>query len=317
MSASTGAQLSPSGVVFLVLASLVLSVSCVNSAPSVAASVSVTVDVSTSRHSVSAAIYGTNFFGGIASSPAFTSGWVGSTRMGGGDPTTAYNWRLDADNAGFDWFFQQRPRAPLGNNSADFFVASSVAVGATAVVDISSIGMVAAGRDDCYSFPISTFPDQQRHNGDMGNGLLPNGTSLGSVYGPQLQCYTQSVPQDAVDFVAHLRQLVGNDTFEQSAIVQLDNEPEWWLEHRSTMHSHRTLRLAHSAQLASSLVPVRVRARQGRSARGHPPAAVPLRRGVEHDARLGGRHQSELSECESDGRRGGRMVAAHTGHAHS
>ena len=203
--------------------------------PAPSASESVLVDVSSSRHRVSDAIYGTNFFGGIATSPAFTSGWVGSTRMGGGDPTTVYNWAIDADNAGFDWFFQQRPRAPLGNNSADYFVTSSIGAGALAVVDISSIGFVAASRDNCYSFPLSKFPDQQRHNGDMGNGLFPNGTNLASVYGPQLQCYIESVPQDAVDFVSHLRELVGSDTFEASGIMQLDNEPEWWSLNNDTL----------------------------------------------------------------------------------
>jgi hypothetical protein len=62
------------------------------------ASVSAVLDVSRDRHPVSAGIYGTN------GAPEYmVNGRItGSTRMGGGDPTTAYNWRIDADNAGFD-----------------------------------------------------------------------------------------------------------------------------------------------------------------------------------------------------------------------
>ena len=233
MTVSVSSPVSSLPVILLVLIVILFSVSVSSKSVSPTAA-SVLVDVASSRRPVSAAIYGTNFFGGVESSPAFTGGWVGSTRMGGGDPTTVYNWRLDADNAGFDWYFQQRPRAALANNSADHFVNSSIRGGAVAVVDVSSIGYVAAGREDCYSFPLSKFPNQQRHLGDMGNGLFPNGTSLGSVYGPQRQCYIESVPKDAVDFVAHLRELMGSDTFEAAGIIQLDNEPEWWSAHTTS-----------------------------------------------------------------------------------
>ena len=210
------------------LVSLLFVLFFISTVSAASSSASVLVDVSSSRHPVSHAIYGTNFFGGIETSPAFTNRWIGSTRMGGGDPTTVYNWRIDADNAGFDWYFQQRPRGALGNNSADHFVTSSIDGGALAVVDFSSIGWVASSRNNCYSFPISQFPNQQRHLDDMGNGLFPNGTNLATVYGAQRECYIESVPQDAVDFVAHLRQLKGAETFEASGIMQLDNEPEWW-----------------------------------------------------------------------------------------
>ena len=95
---------------------LVVAVICVST---VFANFQVTIDLSSDRHPVSDGVYGVN---GIPAD-MLTERLVGATRMGGGDPTTVYNWRIDADNAGYDWYFSQRPRAAEGQNSADNFVA--------------------------------------------------------------------------------------------------------------------------------------------------------------------------------------------------
>jgi len=190
------------------------------------------IDLSVNRYHVNDGIYGMNFMYDEVPSDAITDGLVGATRSGGGDPTTVYNWRIDADNAGFDWFFQERPRAaPVGGNSMDVFVNTSLAINALAFVDFSTIGWVAKSRDDCFSFPLSKWPNQQRSNGQMGNGNFPNGTQIAKIYGPQRDCYITSVPQDGVDFVTHLVDTFGAK-FIKYGVMQLDNEPEWWdLQH--------------------------------------------------------------------------------------
>ena len=210
---------------------LVLALACTFLPHAVAQSAIATVDLSSERHPVSRGIYGVNGLPG-----AGMSAYVGSMRMGGGDPTTVYNWRIDADNAGYDWYFSQRPRAAEGNNSADHFLKTALASDAIAFLDISTIGWVAKGRDTCYSFPIATWPSQRAHLGDMGDGYFPNGTTIGSIYGPQRECYIPSVPKDAVDFVTHMRQLVGAEAFERGAVIQFDNEPEWWDVQHEDVH---------------------------------------------------------------------------------
>jgi len=190
------------------------------------------VDLAVNRHPVSDGVYGMNFMYDEVPSDSLVLGLVGATRSGGGDPTTVYNWRIDADNAGFDWFFQERPRAaPVGGNSMDVFVNTSLSVNAIAFVDFSTIGWVAKSRDNCYSFPLTKWPNQQRSNGEMGNGNFPNGTKIATIYGPQRGCYIESVPQDGVDFTTHLVNTFG-DKFVKYGVMQMDNEPEWWdLQH--------------------------------------------------------------------------------------
>ena len=197
-------------------------------------SVSAQVDLSLGRHPVSQAIYGTNG----APEYMIQNNLTGSTRMGGGDPTTVYNWKIDADNAGADWYFQQRPRAPDGQtHSAVAFVNASITAGAIAFVDVSIIGYVAVNRStDCYSFPVSRFPGQTRSSGNMGSGVYPNGSTVASIHGAQLGCYITSGPKDIVAFVAFLIEQFGQEVVERYVVVQFDNEPEWWSAQHQDVH---------------------------------------------------------------------------------
>ena len=73
----------------MAMSALLLFALCVTASASVAARVAVpaVVDLTADRHPVSSAIYGTN-----GAPDYMTEGNItGSTRMGGGDPTTVYN----------------------------------------------------------------------------------------------------------------------------------------------------------------------------------------------------------------------------------
>ena len=82
-------------LVCIVSAVFLLCGSAVPGAEAQRQAVTASVDLSASRHPVSQGIYGVN---GLPT--AAMSRYIGSTRMGGGDPTTVYNWHVDADNAG-------------------------------------------------------------------------------------------------------------------------------------------------------------------------------------------------------------------------
>jgi len=108
-----------------------------------------------------------------------------------------------------------------------------------AIVDISTIGWVAKSRDpNCFSFPTSIWPDQQRALNGMGNGIFKNGTQITTIYGPQRGCYIESNPVDAVEFVTHLRDTFGAEQFDANAVIQFDNEPEWWTAQHFDVHPH-------------------------------------------------------------------------------
>ena len=63
------------------------------------------VDVKADRHPISPDIYGMNVFGADAGFQAFMKECRLPVNRQGGDATTRYNWKIDATNAGDDWFF--------------------------------------------------------------------------------------------------------------------------------------------------------------------------------------------------------------------
>ena len=77
---------------------------------------------------ISPDIYGVNVFGADAGFQAFMKECRLPVNRQGGDATTRYNWKIDASNAGDDWFFMagngEGTHTPSAS-TADKFVASN------------------------------------------------------------------------------------------------------------------------------------------------------------------------------------------------
>jgi PKD repeat protein len=103
----------------------------------------------------------------------------------GGNNTTRYNWQINADNRGSDWFFES-----IGDNSStaaeriDTFVSQSQAAGAQSMVTIPMIGWVAklgSGRAKLASFSIAKYGAQTGSDQwfpDAGTGILTSGQDV-------------------------------------------------------------------------------------------------------------------------------------------
>src|SRR5580692_4307172 len=101
--------------------------------------VTISVDVAANRHPINPNIYG------IADATTAQLNDVNSPlNRNGGNNTTRYNWQLNADNRGSDWYFES-----IGDSSAtagergDTFFASSTAANAQAMLTIPLIDWVA------------------------------------------------------------------------------------------------------------------------------------------------------------------------------
>ncbi|HKF58202.1 MAG TPA: glycoside hydrolase family 44 protein [Blastocatellia bacterium] len=140
----------------------------------------ITIDVAAGRHSISPYVYGLAYAGsalGDLNCPI---------QRYGGNNTTRYNWQINADNRGSDWYFES-----IGDSSSvaaeriDSFVSESRAAGAQSMVTIPMIGWVAklgSGRAKLSSFSIAKYGAQTGNDWqwfpDAGNGVLTSGQNV-------------------------------------------------------------------------------------------------------------------------------------------
>jgi hypothetical protein len=139
------------------------------------ASTTVTIDAAVNRHAIDPNVYG------VAYGDATTLADLNSPiNRYGGNNTSRYNWQLNADNRGQDWYFES-----IGESSAtpaergDTFFSTSRSAGAQAMLTIPMIGWVAklgANRNQTrqlFDGQIwSSDSNDWQWSPDAGNGVL-------------------------------------------------------------------------------------------------------------------------------------------------
>jgi hypothetical protein len=219
---------------------------CALSAIAVAApGPAVTVDATAGNHNISNDIYGMNF-----ASEALAKDLKLPVRRWGGNRTTRYNWQIDVDNTGSDWFFENIPN-PLPPNgrqlpdgsAADQFVEQDRRTGTKTLITLPMTGWVAKRRPpndshpyDC-GFQVSRYGSQTSvdpWDTNCGNGIKSNGTN---VTGNNPTDTSVAVgPSFSQDWMRHLIANYGKANAGGVKFYALDNEPELW------RHTHRDIR---------------------------------------------------------------------------
>jgi PKD repeat protein len=199
--------------------------------------ITINVDANLNRHPINPLIYGVAY----ADAAALNDLNAPSNRQGG-NPTTRYNWQLNADNRANDWYYES---IAYGSSTAgevgDSFIASARSVGAQPMLTIPTLGWVAklgANRGKLASFSIAKYGAQTGNDWqwfpDAGNGVRTNG-----------QYVTGNDPNDA--------SLPANSTFQQGWMQHLtsrwgsaasgglryyilDNEPSIWHSTHRDVH---------------------------------------------------------------------------------
>jgi len=192
------------------------------------APVTVSVDVAAKRHAISPLIYGSNFAGAAASDLNV------SLNRSGGNAMTRYNWKQNATNRGFDWYFLSVPEDGPATPGASIntFVRDNKAAGARSMVTVPLIGWVAkinADRSYTWSFSVAKYGAQQYTEPgrpDAGNGVRPDG-SLITGNDPN----DANVPTNVAFMKGWIQQLVNTFGPASSGGVRyygLDNESSIW-----------------------------------------------------------------------------------------
>jgi PKD repeat protein len=215
--------------------------------------VTVTVDVSASRRPINPAIYGVAY--------ATTSQLLDlntPVHRYGGNNTSRYNWQLNADNRGADWYFQSiaESSATPGQRVVDF-VAGSKAGNAEAMITVPIIEYVAklgANRSKLASFNSAIYGPQddcdwqwfpQACNG-MRNGQPIAGNN-------PLDANVLNHTTLQAGMVTHLVNSFGVATAGGNRYYVLDNEHSiWHSTHRDVWPTGATMEQARDTMVAYS-----------------------------------------------------------------
>jgi Glycoside hydrolase family 44 len=201
------------------------------------ATVTIGVDAALNRHAINANVYGV-----AHASAAELSDLNVPLNRNGGNNTTRYNWQLNADNRGNDWYYES-----IGDASAtagergDTFIANARSSNAQAMLTIPMIGWVAtlgAGRGKLAGFSIAKYGAQSGSDWqwmpDAGNGVRTTGQNVTGNDPADANVPSTSVLQQ--QWVQHLVTKWGTNAGGGLRYYVLDNEPSLWHSTHRDVH---------------------------------------------------------------------------------
>lgn len=208
------------------------------------------VDASAPGYPISPLIYGVSF----GSAQVLRDLNVPLNRAGG-NSASLYNWRIDARNAGADYFFESLPvRDPVRDQFGRGFMALSRAGGAQAMLTVPLIGWTAKlgpGRTPLAGFSVAKYGPQRatdRWMPDAGDGIDKENKSI-----RENDPRDAATPTTIAEQQAWVRALVdewGTATRGGVTYYLLDNEPSLWhLTHRAVRPVG-----AHASEIADSVI---------------------------------------------------------------
>jgi len=160
----------------------------------------------------------------------------------GGNNTSRYNWQLNADNRGNDWYYESiGDSSSVAGERGDTFIFNSKSANAQAMLTIPQIGWVAklgSNRNKLASFSIAKYGAQTGNDWqwfpDAGNGILTSGQNV-----------TGNDPNDAnvtadsnfqQQWAQHLVTRWGTNANGGLRYYILDNEPSIWHSTHRDVH---------------------------------------------------------------------------------
>lgn len=211
--------------------------------------VEITIDAATGRHPISPLIYGVNF-----GTPDVLRDLRAPISRSGANNATTYNWRLEARNAGSDWFYESLPCDPakITDQFGPRFVAMTRQGGAISMLTIPIVGWSAKlgpNREPLASFSIAKYGPQKANDArwfpDAGNGLKPDGTPIVGA-----DPHDAETPDDPANEEARVRQLAAQFHPHDIRYYILDNEPSIWHQIHHDIHPVG----AHADEIARKVI---------------------------------------------------------------
>ena len=199
--------------------------------------VNINVDAASNRHAINPNVYGV-----AHASTAQLNDLNSPLNRNGGNNTSRYNWQLNADNRGNDWYYESiGDSSSVAGERGDTFIFNSKSANAQAMLTIPQIGWVAklgSNRNKLASFSIAKYGAQTGNDWqwfpDAGNGILTSGQNV-----------TGNDPNDAnvtadsnfqQQWAQHLVTRWGTNANGGLRYYILDNEPSIWHSTHRDVH---------------------------------------------------------------------------------
>ena len=200
--------------------------------------VTVAIDVNVARHAINPMIYGVSF-----GTPADLYAMNAPLNRSGGNNTSTYNWRANAQNLDSDYFFESYPQAggAVAGASVDSFISASKGAGAAQAITLPLIGYVAklgVNRSILPSFSVARYGAQcaaDPYDTDAGDGLLPDCSTPVSGNNP-LDAYVGDTPTAEQAWVRHIVTTFGHASAGGVHYYLMDNEPSLWFSTHRDIH---------------------------------------------------------------------------------
>jgi hypothetical protein len=192
-------------------------------------SVTITIDPAANRHPIDPNIYGV-----AHATTADLSDLNTPLNRNGGNNTTRYNWQLNADNRGNDWYYESiADSSATAGERGDTFIANARAANAKAMLTIPLIDWVAkigSGRSKLAGFSIAKYGAQTGSDWqwfpDAGNGVRTDGQFVTGNDPTDANVPSNSTFQQG--WVQHIVGRWGTNTSGGLRYYILDNEPSLW-----------------------------------------------------------------------------------------
>src|SRR5262245_4645639 len=199
--------------------------------------VNINVDAAANRHAIDPNVYGV-----AHASTTQLNDLNSPLNRNGGNNTTRYNWQLNADNRGNDWYYES-----IGDSSAvagergDTFITNARAAQAQAMLTIPMIDWVAklgVNRSKLASFSIAKYGAQTGNDwqwfADAGNGVLANGSYVSGNDPNDANVPSTTTFQQG--WAQHLVARWGTNATGGLRFYILDNEPSIWHSTHRDVH---------------------------------------------------------------------------------
>jgi len=159
----------------------------------------------------------------------------------GGNNTTRYNWKLNAINIDFDWYFESQPfKSAVAGFNADDFIGGNKNAGAASLINVPLIEWIAklgANRSILSSFSVKKYGAQQQvdpWNTDAGNGVKKDGTFITGNDPNDANVPSNSTFQQ--DWVKHIVGQWGTAAKGGVGYYMMDNESSLWHSTHRDVH---------------------------------------------------------------------------------
>jgi len=136
--------------------------------------VTVTIDALGNRHPISSYVYGGAY---PKDAPTITDSGLTVVRWGG-DSTSRYNWKLQTNNAGNDWYYEDFAYSEIGDSDSVKYIQDVIAAGSHPIMTMPMLSWVAKAAENSsnknWSFSVAKYGAQcatDPYNADAGDGL--------------------------------------------------------------------------------------------------------------------------------------------------